>query len=88
VPCDEGFVRDLVTAACLPIPGDGGGDGGFTCPEGFVLSSDGVNCVALGEKTDAAAKPWYKRTSTWLIVGGVVVVVGGGIAVAASRRRH
>jgi hypothetical protein len=83
--CDPGFVLDLVTAACVPVPGDG--DDGFTCPEGSVLSSDGVSCIALGEKTGEAAKPWYKRTSTWLIVGGVVVV-GGGIAVVASRRRR
>ncbi len=30
VPCDEGFIRDLVTAACVPVTGGdgGGGDGG------------------------------------------------------------
>jgi len=31
------------------------------------------------------AKSWYKRTSTWLVVGGVLIV-GGGIAVAVARR--
>jgi hypothetical protein len=36
------------------------------------------------EGIGAAAKPWYKRTSTWLIVGGVVVA--GGVAVAVARR--
>jgi hypothetical protein len=50
VPCDEGFIRDLVTAACVPVPG-GGDDGGpppITCPDGSVLASDGVTCVTAG----------------------------------------
>jgi hypothetical protein len=58
--------------------------GGFVCPDGFVLAPDGVSCIAVAGKSGGAAKPWYKRTSTWLVVG--VVVVGGGIAVAVSRR--
>lgn len=37
-----------------------------------------------GYKTGGVAKPWYKKTSTWLIVGGVVVA--GGIAVAVARK--
>ncbi len=31
------------------------------------------------------AKSWYKRTSTWLVVGGVLLV-GGGIAIAVARK--
>ena len=56
------------------------------CPAGttFVAGSGtgAATCKVPGAGGDKA-KPWYKRTSTWLVAGAVVV--GGGIAVAALR---
>lgn len=82
----EGVVIPLA-AAVAGGGGGGGGDGGggAYCPEGFVLASDGVSCVALGEKSDEGPRPWYKNKWTYIIGG--VVIVGGGIAVAVARRR-
>ena len=60
-----------------------------TCSDGQWLASDGT-CVPQVIVTPVgptpASKPWYKRTSTY-VVGGLVVV-GGVVAIALARRRR
>lgn len=44
-----------------------------SCPTGQVLQADGT-CGAPGAL--ATTEPWYKKTSTWLLIGGGVLLVG------------
>jgi len=56
------------------------------CPTGKFKDPSGA-CVEIPPVvvvTPVVPKPWYKRTSTWLIIGGVVVV--GGVVIAAGRK--